>query len=71
MVSIDLSDEKAKRGSSAVYTNTSFLEECEENTVVQNENDQDQYNDERDHLDIFPPTEYRKGDIELGVLMSG
>ena len=29
------------------------------------------YNEEQDHLFVFPPRRYQKGDISLGVLMSG
>ena len=29
------------------------------------------YDDEEDHLFVFPPESYRKADHELGVLMSG
>ena len=30
-----------------------------------------EYNEEQDHLYLFPPRRYQKGDISLGVLMSG
>ena len=29
------------------------------------------YNEEQDHLYLFPPPRYQKGDISLGILMSG
>ncbi len=29
------------------------------------------YNEEQDHLYLFPPPRYQKGDLSLGVLMSG
>jgi hypothetical protein len=29
------------------------------------------YNEEEDFLYLFPPSRYQKGDISLGVLMSG
>ncbi len=63
--------EKSKRGvgGPSINTNVSFLEECEGETVQCDNNEE--YNDATDHLFIFPPPEYRKGDIELGVLMSG
>jgi hypothetical protein len=60
--------EKSKRGPS-VNTNASFVEECEGETGEHNNSEE--YNDATDHLFTFPPAEYRKGDIELGVLMSG
>jgi hypothetical protein len=30
-----------------------------------------EYNEEQDHLYLFPPPRFQKGDISLGVLMSG
>jgi hypothetical protein len=33
--------------------------------------DDSDYVEEEDHLYLFPPPSYRKGDISLGVLMSG
>ena len=67
-------DEKSSRRESSVLENTSFLDEYAEDRVKKEENkieDEDEYNDERDHRVMFPPAAYRKGDIELGVLMSG
>ena len=34
-------------------------------------NEDPEYIPEEDHLYLFPPPRYRKGDISLGVLMSG
>jgi hypothetical protein len=65
----EVSDERPKRGSSV--TNASFLEELNNDTVVLNDSSDEEYNDASDHLVTFPPAAYRKGDIELGVLMSG
>jgi hypothetical protein len=30
-----------------------------------------EYDEEQDHLYVFPPPRYRKGDSALGILMSG
>jgi hypothetical protein len=36
-----------------------------------NKKEDPEYIEEEDHLNLFPPLSYRKGDISLGVLMSG
>lgn len=65
---VEVSNERSKRESSSA--NISFREEYEDKVEQNNSSDED-YNEPIDHLDIFPPAAYRKGDIELGVLMSG
>jgi hypothetical protein len=70
---VELNDERSSKRDSSGLANTSFLDEeyVEEKVEKKDSEDDEEYNDERDHLVIFPPEAYRKGDVELGVLMSG
>ncbi len=50
----------------AVITSASDVKEKEEDTI-----EDPDYNVEQDRLYMFPPPKFHKGDISLGVLMSG
>ena len=59
-------EEASIEASDQVITGESDGKETTEGKKVDTE-----YNEEQDHLYLFPPPKYQKGDISLGVLMSG
>ncbi len=61
-------------GSSEIVASSSELKNMEsgiKESDDKNKDEDQEYNEEEDHLYLFPPPSYRKGDISLGVLMSG